>query len=88
MNAGFPARPRSIETPGDNLTRLFSVSRRCAADVLTELKSLTREELEVPIQTWEQPFYRDHALLEWLYPPRPPGRDTNCEKSRAQLAEK
>ena len=33
----------------------------------TDVKSLTREELETLFKTWEQPVYRVAQLLEWLY---------------------
>ena len=32
-----------------------------------DIKSLTREELEVQFKTWEQPVYRVAQLLDWLY---------------------
>jgi 23S rRNA (adenine2503-C2)-methyltransferase len=35
--------------------------------VLTDIKSLTREELEAQFKLWEQPTYRVTQLLEWLY---------------------
>ena len=35
--------------------------------MLTDIKSLTREELEAQFKTWEQPAYRISQLLEWLY---------------------
>jgi len=35
--------------------------------VPTDVKSLTREELETLFKTWEQPVYRVAQLLEWLY---------------------
>ena len=33
----------------------------------TDIKSLTREELEAQFKTWEQPVYRVTQLLDWLY---------------------
>ena len=33
----------------------------------TDIKSLTRDELEARFKTWEQPVYRVKQLLEWLY---------------------
>ncbi len=33
----------------------------------TDIKSLTRDELETRFKTWEQPAYRVGQLLEWLY---------------------
>jgi len=35
--------------------------------VPTDIKSLTREELEAQFKTWEQPVYRVTQLLDWLY---------------------
>jgi 23S rRNA (adenine2503-C2)-methyltransferase len=35
--------------------------------VLTDIKSLTRDELEARFKAWEQPVYRVSQLLEWLY---------------------
>jgi 23S rRNA (adenine2503-C2)-methyltransferase len=35
--------------------------------VPTDIKSLTREELEAHFRSWEQPVYRVAQLLEWLY---------------------
>ena len=35
--------------------------------MLTDIKSLTRDELETRFKTWEQPVYRVGQLLEWLY---------------------
>ena len=36
----------------------------------TDIKSLTREELEAHFKTWEQPVYRVTQLLDWLYAQR------------------
>ena len=35
--------------------------------MLTDIKSLTRDELEARFKAWEQPVYRVTQLLEWLY---------------------
>jgi 23S rRNA (adenine2503-C2)-methyltransferase len=35
--------------------------------VLTDIKSLTRDELEARFKAWDQPVYRVTQLLEWLY---------------------
>jgi 23S rRNA (adenine2503-C2)-methyltransferase len=35
--------------------------------VLTDIKSLTREELETQFKTWNEPVYRVDQLLDWLY---------------------
>lgn len=58
--------------------------------VLTDIKSLTREELEAQFKTWKQPVYRVTQLLEWLYARHATNWDsmTNLPKKlRAQLAE-
>ena len=58
--------------------------------MLTDIKSLTREELEAQFKTWEQPVYRVTQLLEWLYVRHVTSWDamTNLPKKlRAQLAE-
>jgi 23S rRNA (adenine2503-C2)-methyltransferase len=58
--------------------------------VLTDIKSLTRDELEAQFKLWEQPVYRVTQLLEWLYVRRAATWDamTNLPKKlRAQLAE-
>jgi len=58
--------------------------------VLTDIKSLTREELEAQFKLWEQPAYRVTQLQEWLYVPRATAWEamTNLPKTlRAQLAE-
>jgi len=57
--------------------------------VLTDIKSLTREELEAQFKLWEQPAYRVTQLLEWLYVRRVTTWDamTNLPKKlRAELA--
>jgi 23S rRNA (adenine2503-C2)-methyltransferase len=38
--------------------------------VPTDIKSLTREELEARFKNWEQPIYRVAQLLDWLYAQR------------------
>jgi 23S rRNA (adenine2503-C2)-methyltransferase len=58
--------------------------------VLTDIKSLTRDELEAQFKAWEQPVYRVTQLLEWLYVRHATTWDaiTNLPKKlRAQLAE-
>ena len=58
--------------------------------MLTDIKSLTREELEAQFKLWEQPAYRVTQLLEWLYVRRATTWDamTNLPKKlRAQLSE-
>ena len=35
--------------------------------MLTDIKSLTREELEAQFKTWAEPTYRVAQLLDWLY---------------------
>ncbi|MEI9864507.1 MAG: 23S rRNA (adenine(2503)-C(2))-methyltransferase RlmN [Limisphaerales bacterium] len=56
----------------------------------TDIKSLTREEIEAQFKIWEQPVYRVTQLLEWLYVRHATSWDamTNLPKKlRAQLAE-
>ncbi|MEJ0091584.1 MAG: hypothetical protein WDM80_17785 [Limisphaerales bacterium] len=56
----------------------------------TDIKSLTREELEAQFKTWEQPAYRVTQLLEWLYVRRVTTWEamTNLPKKlRSQLSE-
>ena len=58
--------------------------------VLTDIKSLIREELEAQFKTWEQPVYRVTQLLEWIYVRHATSWDamTNLPKKlRAQLVE-
>jgi 23S rRNA (adenine2503-C2)-methyltransferase len=58
--------------------------------VPTDIKSLTREELEAQFKNWEQPIYRVAQLLDWLYVQRATGWDamTNLPKSlREKLRE-
>jgi len=59
--------------------------------VLTDIKSLTREELEAQFKSWKQPAYRVTQLLEWLYVHRTANWDamTNLPKPlREKLREK
>ena len=37
---------------------------------MTDIKSLTREELEAQLKAWGEPAYRAGQVLEWLYPRR------------------
>jgi len=58
--------------------------------VPTDIKSLTREELEAQFKTWEQPVYRIAQLLDWLYVRRAVSWDamTNLPKAlREKLRE-
>jgi len=57
---------------------------------VTDIRSLTREELEAQFKTWEQPVYRVTQLLEWLYPRRAAGWDvmTNLPKNLRELLQK
>jgi 23S rRNA (adenine2503-C2)-methyltransferase len=50
--------------------------------VLTDIKSLTREELEAQFKSWKQPAYRVTQLLAWLYARRAANWDamTNLPK--------
>ncbi len=57
---------------------------------MTDIKSLTREELEAQFKLWEQPAYRVTQLLEWLYLRRATAWDTMTnlpKRLRAQLSE-
>jgi 23S rRNA (adenine2503-C2)-methyltransferase len=59
--------------------------------VPTDIKSLTREELEIQFKNWEQPIYRVAQLLDWLYARRATSWDamTNLPKVlREKLREK
>jgi len=49
----------------------------------TDIKSLTREELEAQFAAWEQPVYRVKQLMDWLYVQRATGWDamTNLPKA-------
>ena len=56
----------------------------------TDIKSLTREELEAQFKLWEQPVYRVAQLLDWLYARRVTSWDamTNLPKAlREKLRE-
>jgi 23S rRNA (adenine2503-C2)-methyltransferase len=58
--------------------------------VLTDIKSLTRDELEAHFKLWEQPVYRVAQLLDWLYVRRVTAWDamTNLPKAlREKLQE-
>ncbi len=58
--------------------------------MLTDIKSLTREELETQFKSWKQPAYRVTQLLEWLYARRAANWDamTNLPKPlREKLGE-
>jgi 23S rRNA (adenine2503-C2)-methyltransferase len=58
--------------------------------VPTDIKSLTRDEIEAQFKLWEQPVYRVTQLLEWLYVRHVTTWDamTNLPKKlRAQLSE-
>ena len=57
----------------------------------TDIRSLTREELETQFKSWKQPAYRVTQLLEWLYARRAANWETmtNLPKSlREKLREK
>jgi 23S rRNA (adenine2503-C2)-methyltransferase len=59
--------------------------------VPTDIKSLTREELETQFKSWKQPAYRVTQLLEWLYARRAANWEamTNLPKPlREKLREK
>ena len=50
------------------LTRLgLSIGSAYALRVLTDIKSLTREELEAQFKAWQEPTFRVDQLLDWLY---------------------
>jgi 23S rRNA (adenine2503-C2)-methyltransferase len=55
--------------------------------VVTDIKTLTREELEAQFTVWEQPAYRVGQLLEWLYERRATSWDamTNLPKGLREL---
>ncbi len=56
----------------------------------TDIKSLTREELEIQFKDWNEPVYRVAQLLDWLYVRRATGWDamTNLPKKlREKLRE-
>jgi len=54
---------------GDSRTTflLFRLHIRYTPTVLTDIKSRTRDELEVQFAEWEQPVYRVKQLMDWLY---------------------
>lgn len=57
---------------------------------MTDIKSLTREELEARLKEWGEPAYRTGQVLDWLYKRRAASWDamTNLPKPlRAKLAE-
>ena len=71
-------------------TAWFVRQFRYLVRVPTDIKDLTREELEIQFKSWEQPVYRVTQLLEWLYVRHATSWDamTNLPKKlRAQLAE-
>ncbi len=55
--------------------------------MVTDIKTLTREELEHQFGVWEQPVYRVAQLLEWLYARRAATWDemTNLPKALREL---
>ena len=57
---------------------------------MTDIKSLTREELEAQFSNWQQPVYRVTQLLEWLYVRRVTNWDdmTNLPKNLRELLQK
>jgi 23S rRNA (adenine2503-C2)-methyltransferase len=58
--------------------------------VLTDIKSLTREEIEIQFKNWNEPAFRVTQLLDWLYARRVTSFDamTNLPKSlREKLRE-
>ena len=58
--------------------------------MVTDIKSLIRDELEAQFKLWDQPVYRVTQVLEWLYVRRATSWDamTNLPKKlRAQMAE-
>jgi 23S rRNA (adenine2503-C2)-methyltransferase len=58
--------------------------------VPTDIKSLTREELEARFKLWDQPVYRVTQLLDWLYVQRATTWDamTNLPKRLRDLLQK
>jgi 23S rRNA (adenine2503-C2)-methyltransferase len=58
--------------------------------VPTDIKSLTREELEIQFKEWSQPVYRVTQLLEWLYPRRATSWDamSNLPKALREILAK
>jgi 23S rRNA (adenine2503-C2)-methyltransferase len=58
--------------------------------VVTDIKSLIRDELEAQFKLWDQPVYRVTQVLEWLYVRRATSWDAMTilpKKLRAQMAE-
>jgi len=57
---------------------------------VTDIKSLTRQELEAQFKDWEQPVYRVTQLFEWLYTRRATSWDamTNLPKQLRELLQK
>lgn len=55
--------------------------------MVTDIKTLTREDLEAQFSVWEQPVYRVAQLLEWLYSRRATNWDamTNLPKALREL---
>ncbi len=55
--------------------------------MVTDIKTLTREDLEAQFTVWEQPVYRVAQLLEWLYERRASSWDamTNLPKVLREL---
>jgi 23S rRNA (adenine2503-C2)-methyltransferase len=51
--------------------------------VPTDIKSLTREELEIQFKRWNEPVYRVAQLLEWLYVHRAATWDTMTNLPKA-----
>jgi 23S rRNA (adenine2503-C2)-methyltransferase len=51
--------------------------------VRTDIKSLTRDELETQFKSWHEPVYRVTQLLEWLYSRRAAGWDAMTNLPRA-----
>ena len=51
--------------------------------VWTDIKSLTREELEAQFKSWAEPAWRVDQLLNWLYVRRARSWDTMVNLPRA-----
>ena len=58
---------RSISQLGDFRDRIGRVPLDENVNAKTDIKSQTKEELEVQFQTWKEPAYRVNQLLNWLY---------------------
>ena len=69
------------------MTLGLSPASRYSNGVVTDIKTLTREELEAQFAGWQQPVYRVAQLLEWLYARRAASWDemTNLPKSLRDL---